>query len=73
MFKAVKKERVEQDSDDWDSDDQDFDPKSKVCPYFKQGLCNKGKNCKYSHDMTVQKGKDMDLHIDQRTQLIMNA
>lgn len=26
------------------------DPKQTICPYFKAGLCQKGKKCKYSHD-----------------------
>jgi len=26
--------------------------KTKVCPYFKAGLCQKGKKCKFSHDRT---------------------
>lgn len=72
MFKAVKQEDREDSDSDFDSDDG-TDPKTRVCPYFKQGLCNKGRNCKYSHDMTMEKGKDLDLHIDQRTQLIMNG
>lgn len=24
----------------------------KICQFFKVGLCNKGKNCKFSHDLT---------------------
>ncbi|XP_051912695.1 uncharacterized protein LOC127595012 [Hippocampus zosterae] len=73
MFRTVKQEAHDSDSDDFDSSDDDADPKTRVCPYFKQGLCNKGKNCKYSHDLSIKKGKDMDLHIDQRTQLLMNG
>jgi len=26
------------------------DPKMKVCPYFKAGLCQKGRKCKFSHE-----------------------
>jgi hypothetical protein len=29
------------------------DPKTLICEYFKQGLCQKGKKCKYSHDMSL--------------------
>jgi hypothetical protein len=37
-----------------DSDDDDEgDPANIVCPYFKQGLCQKGKKCIYSHDLTI--------------------
>lgn len=24
---------------------------TKICQFFKVGLCNKGKSCKYSHDL----------------------
>lgn len=43
-----------------------------VCPYFKQGLCQKGKKCIYSHDLTLDRKEEIDLYVDQRTQLIMN-
>ena len=43
-----------------------------MCPFFKQGLCQKGKKCKYSHDLTLDRGEELDLYVDQRTQLIMN-
>ena len=43
-----------------------------MCPYFKQGLCQKGKKCIYSHDLTLDRNEDIDLYVDQRTQLIMN-
>lgn len=43
-----------------------------VCPYFKQGLCQKGKKCIYSHDLTLDRTEEIDLYVDQRTQLIMN-
>lgn len=54
------------------SSDEDDDPKNTVCPYFKQGLCQKGKKCIYSHDLTLDRNEEIDLYVDQRTQLIMN-
>lgn len=54
------------------SSDEDDDPKNKVCPYFKQGLCQKGKKCIYSHDLTKDRTEEIDLYVDQRVQLIMN-
>jgi hypothetical protein len=38
----------------------------KMCPYFKQGLCNKGKKCKFSHDLEQENKEELDLYIDQR-------
>ncbi|KAH3684366.1 hypothetical protein WICPIJ_004662, partial [Wickerhamomyces pijperi] len=29
------------------------DPKSILCEFFKAGACTRGKNCKFSHDLTV--------------------
>ncbi|KAF3936240.1 hypothetical protein ABW19_dt0205390 [Dactylella cylindrospora] len=31
------------------------DPKSVVCVFFKQGACEKGKKCKFSHDLAVER------------------
>ncbi|KAK6541394.1 hypothetical protein TWF694_007206 [Orbilia ellipsospora] len=31
------------------------DPKSVVCAFFKQGTCEKGKKCKFSHDLSVER------------------
>lgn len=46
------------------------DPKSIVCAYFKQGLCQKGKKCKFSHDLELEKtSEDIDLFTDQRIQI----
>jgi len=43
------------------------DPKSILCAYFKAGTCQKGKKCKYSHDMEVEgKSAKIDLYTDQR-------
>ncbi len=58
---------------DYESDSSEEDPANTVCPYFKQGLCNKGKKCAYSHDLTLGRTEEIDLYVDQRTQLIMNA
>lgn len=52
--------------------EEEEDPKNTVCPYFKQGLCQKGKKCIYSHDLTLDRNEEIDLYVDQRTQLIMN-
>lgn len=54
-------------------DEEEEDPANVVCPYYKQGLCQKGKKCIYSHDLTLDRNEDIDLYVDQRTQLIMNA
>lgn len=43
------------------------DPKSIVCAFFKQGLCNKGARCKFAHDLSVErKGEKRDLYSDER-------
>lgn len=34
---------------------EEEDPSQIVCPYFKQGLCQKGKKCIYSHDLTLDR------------------
>lgn len=31
------------------------DPKSVVCNFFKQGLCQKGTRCKFSHDLSIER------------------
>ncbi|RVD81915.1 uncharacterized protein DFL_009762 [Arthrobotrys flagrans] len=31
------------------------DPKSVVCVFFKQGTCEKGKKCKFSHDLSIER------------------
>ncbi len=33
------------------------DPKSILCEHFRLGLCTRGKNCKFSHDMSLAKEK----------------
>ena len=55
-----------------DDSSEDEDPANTVCPYFKQGLCQRGKKCIYSHDLTLDRTEEIDLYVDQRTQLIMN-
>lgn len=30
--------------------EKDIDPSKKICPYFKAGLCQKGRKCKFSHE-----------------------
>jgi len=43
------------------------DPKSLVCQYFKQGKCNRGNKCRYSHDLEVErKAAKIDLYTDAR-------
>ncbi|KAI6202895.1 hypothetical protein M3Y94_00493600 [Aphelenchoides besseyi] len=45
----------------------DVDPKSVLCVFFKQGLCTKGKKCKFSHDLAVQqKTAKRNLYVDSR-------
>ena len=53
--------------------EEDVDPKSILCQYFKQGLCTKGKKCKYSHDLSLDVANEkIDLYTDQRIQLFGN-
>ncbi|KAM3141681.1 hypothetical protein pb186bvf_006286 [Paramecium bursaria] len=53
-----------------EEEEEEVDPKSIICEYFKQGLCQKGKKCKFSHDMSLeQKTAIIDLYTDQREQL----
>lgn len=43
------------------------DPKSVLCEFFKNGLCNKGNKCKFSHDPNVgRKDSKKDLYTDAR-------
>ncbi len=43
------------------------DPKSVLCVYFKQGVCEKGKKCKYSHDLGLEgKAAKIDIYTDPR-------
>ncbi len=43
------------------------DPKSIVCEFFKNKICEKGDKCKFSHDLTVAKRSlRIDLYADRR-------
>lgn len=43
------------------------DPKSVLCAYFKAGVCEKGKKCKFSHDLALDgKAAKIDLYSDPR-------
>ena len=43
------------------------DPKSVLCVYFKAGVCEKGKKCKFSHDLTLDgKAAKIDIYTDPR-------
>ncbi|KFD47334.1 hypothetical protein M513_11792 [Trichuris suis] len=45
----------------------DVDPKSVLCPFFKQGACNKGDKCKFSHDLSVDgKAVKRSIYVDRR-------
>ena len=43
------------------------DPKSVLCNFFKAGVCEKGKKCKFSHDMSLDgKAAKIDIYTDPR-------
>ncbi|KAI8866572.1 hypothetical protein GQ42DRAFT_172498 [Ramicandelaber brevisporus] len=43
------------------------DPKTILCEFFKQGSCQKGNKCKFSHDLGVaRKSAKIDLYTDTR-------
>eukprot|EP00301_Raphidiophrys_heterophryoidea_P021653 c6013_g2_i1.p1 GENE.c6013_g2_i1~~c6013_g2_i1.p1 ORF type:complete len:471 (-),score=125.67 c6013_g2_i1:1178-2590(-) len=42
------------------------DPKTVLCQYFKAGFCTRGKNCKFSHDLSLDKGSKINLYNDPR-------
>jgi Zinc finger C-x8-C-x5-C-x3-H type (and similar) len=45
------------------------DPKTVLCQFFKQGTCEKGKKCKFSHDLEVgRKSAKKDLYADEKDQ-----
>ena len=47
------------------------DAKKTLCAYFKAGVCEKGKKCKYSHDLTLEdnRGMAIDLYSDPRAKV----
>ncbi|KAF4306751.1 putative ccch finger DNA binding [Botryosphaeria dothidea] len=43
------------------------DPKTVVCQFFKKGHCDKGKKCKFSHDLSIErKAQKKSLYADTR-------
>jgi len=43
------------------------DPKSVLCSFFKQGLCQKGNKCKFSHDLSIErKAEKRSIYDDER-------
>ncbi|EUC31864.1 hypothetical protein COCMIDRAFT_35923 [Bipolaris oryzae ATCC 44560] len=45
------------------------DPKTVLCQFFKKGNCEKGKKCKFSHDLAVErKTEKKSLYTDSRDQ-----
>lgn len=43
------------------------DPKTVVCMFYKKGHCEKGKRCKFSHDMAIErKAEKKDMYQDSR-------
>lgn len=43
------------------------DPKTVLCQYYKKGHCEKGKKCKFSHDLSIErKTEKKDLYQDTR-------
>ena len=47
------------------------DYKKTLCSYFKAGVCEKGKKCKYSHDLTIEQAKEanIDIYSDPRAKI----
>ena len=53
-----------------EGEEEEDDGRPQICAYFKQGLCQKGKKCKYSHDLNSEvKNENVDLYTDQRLQI----
>lgn len=53
------------------TEDGEVDKKKTLCPMFKAGMCEKGKKCKYSHDLSVEESKhaSIDLYTDPRAKI----
>ena len=51
------------------------DAKSVICSYYKQGLCQKGDKCKFSHDLSTVpiKQEKPDVYIDPRPNMQNNT
>lgn len=47
---------------------EDKEVKVKVCPFFRSGMCQKGRKCKLSHELAA-KTEELDLYTDQRNQI----
>mmetsp|Transcript_19523 Transcript_19523/g.13976 ORF Transcript_19523/g.13976 Transcript_19523/m.13976 type:complete len:142 (-) Transcript_19523:595-1020(-) len=48
-------------------DGTEIDPKTLLCSYFKAGVCEKGKKCKFSHDLGLESKKaNIDIYSDPR-------
>lgn len=47
------------------------DHKKTLCAYFKAGVCEKGKKCKFSHDLSLEdnRGMAIDLYSDPRSKI----
>lgn len=58
LFKPVQKQQVVP---------AGVDPKSVLCNYFKQGTCQKGFKCKFSHDLSIErKSEKRNIYEDTR-------
>lgn len=58
LFKPVQKQQVVP---------AGVDPKSVLCQYFKQGTCQKGFKCKFSHDLSIErKAEKKNIYADAR-------
>lgn len=53
------------------ADGETIDYKKTLCGYFKAGVCEKGKKCKYSHDMSLNdiKASNIDIYTDPRAKI----
>lgn len=53
------------------AEDGAIDYKKTVCGYFKAGVCEKGKKCKYSHDLSLDEARqaNIDIYADPRAKI----